>query len=153
MARVTIEDCIKMVPSRFELVVLAAQRAREIANGAEPIKQGVKEQDNKNAVIALREISENVLSLDCLREAVIEKYQKRRSVDNSENVAINNMHDDIEEELTSLYNAVHEISSKKKLFEDEESDDLLEDDSELDADLDTELDEQDPEMENDDERL
>jgi len=55
MARVTVEDCIGAVPNRFELVMSAAQRARMIANGADPL---VEEESDKPTVIALREIAE-----------------------------------------------------------------------------------------------
>ncbi|RFF27307.1 MULTISPECIES: DNA-directed RNA polymerase subunit omega [unclassified Wenzhouxiangella] len=55
MARVTVEDCIEAVPNRFELVMSAAQRARMIANGADPL---VEEESDKPTVIALREIAE-----------------------------------------------------------------------------------------------
>jgi len=55
MARVTVEDCIEAVPNRFELVISAAQRARMIANGADPL---VEEESDKPTVIALREIAE-----------------------------------------------------------------------------------------------
>lgn len=55
MARVTVEDCIEAVPNRFELVMSAAQRARMIANGADPL---LEEESDKPTVIALREIAE-----------------------------------------------------------------------------------------------
>ncbi|AKS40644.1 DNA-directed RNA polymerase subunit omega [Wenzhouxiangella marina] len=55
MARVTVEDCIEAVPNRFELVITAAQRARMIANGADPL---IEESSDKPTVIALREIAE-----------------------------------------------------------------------------------------------
>ncbi|NDY94259.1 DNA-directed RNA polymerase subunit omega [Wenzhouxiangella limi] len=58
MARVTVEDCIDAVPNRFELVVTAAQRARMIANGADPL---VEESSDKPTVIALREIADGVV--------------------------------------------------------------------------------------------
>lgn len=58
MARVTVEDCIEAVPNRFELVVTAAQRARQIANGADPL---VEESSDKPTVIALREIADGVV--------------------------------------------------------------------------------------------
>ncbi|MFN5382161.1 MAG: DNA-directed RNA polymerase subunit omega [Alphaproteobacteria bacterium] len=73
MARVTIEDCSKIVPSRFELVVLAAQRAKEISAGA---KLTVERDNDKNAVVALREISLQNVDPDLLRESVIKRYQK-----------------------------------------------------------------------------
>lgn len=61
MARVTVEDCIDAVPNRFELVVTAAQRARMIANGADPL---VEEASDKPTVIALREIADGVVDDD-----------------------------------------------------------------------------------------
>ena len=64
MARVTVEDCVRMVPNRFELVLLAAQRARDIRSGAELT---VERDNDKNAVIALREIAEEAIDLETLR--------------------------------------------------------------------------------------
>jgi len=61
MARVTVEDCVDAVPNRFELVVTAAQRARMLANGSDPL---VEEESDKPTVIALREIAEGVVSDD-----------------------------------------------------------------------------------------
>jgi len=59
MARVTVEDCIGAVPNRFELVMSASQRARMIANGADPL---VEEESDKPTVIALREIAEGAVT-------------------------------------------------------------------------------------------
>jgi len=53
MARITVEDCLKMVPNRFELVMLASKRARQLFNGAKPLI----ESDNREVVVALREIA------------------------------------------------------------------------------------------------
>ena len=64
MARVTVEDCVRMVPNRFELVLLAAQRARDIRSGAELT---VEKDNDKNAVIALREIADETIDLETLR--------------------------------------------------------------------------------------
>lgn len=58
MARVTVEDCVDKIPNRFDLVVTAAQRARMVANGAEPL---VDEASDKPTVIALREIADGVV--------------------------------------------------------------------------------------------
>jgi DNA-directed RNA polymerase subunit omega len=71
MARVTVEDCTKKIPSRFELVVLAAHRAKEISAGG---KLTIERENDKNPVVALREIAENTVSADFLREAVIKKH-------------------------------------------------------------------------------
>lgn len=67
MARVTVEDCVEKVPNRFELVLLAAQRARDIRSGAELT---VERDNDKNAVVALREIAEETVELETLRHAL-----------------------------------------------------------------------------------
>lgn len=77
MARVTVEDCTTKIPSRFELVVLASQRAKEIGAGARPT---VERDNDKNSVVALREIAEGTISPDSLRDSVIRKRQKRQAV-------------------------------------------------------------------------
>ncbi len=81
MARVTVEDCVDKVPNRFELVLLAAYRARELAAGEEPT---VPRDNDKNPVIALREIAEETVSVDELRERLIESYQHHIEVDEPE---------------------------------------------------------------------
>ena len=73
MARVTVEDCVLKVPNRFDLVMKASQRARDISSGAEL----TLERDNdKNPVVALREIAEETVELDDLNEALIKNLQK-----------------------------------------------------------------------------
>lgn len=73
MARVTVEDCIVKIPNRFELVMLAAQRAREISAGA-PL---VVERDNdKNPVVSLREIADGVVNVDTLQQSLVTGLQK-----------------------------------------------------------------------------
>eukprot|EP00581_Thalassiosira_minuscula_P022224 CAMPEP_0184430410 /NCGR_PEP_ID=MMETSP0738-20130409/274025_1 /TAXON_ID=385413 /ORGANISM="Thalassiosira miniscula, Strain CCMP1093" /LENGTH=129 /DNA_ID=CAMNT_0026794981 /DNA_START=25 /DNA_END=411 /DNA_ORIENTATION=+ len=81
MARVTTEDCVDKVPNRFELVMLAAHRAREISAGA-PIT--VDRDNDKNPVVALREIAEETQSADELRERLIESNQTQIEVDEPE---------------------------------------------------------------------
>ena len=81
MARVTVEDCILKIPNRFELVLLAAQRARDVASGA-PI---TLERDNdKNPVVALREIADESIQLDNLQNALIKGMQKHVEIDEPE---------------------------------------------------------------------
>ncbi|MGE4410327.1 MAG: DNA-directed RNA polymerase subunit omega [Sphingomonadales bacterium] len=75
MARVTVEDCIDKVTNRFDLVLLAAQRAREISGGAELT---VDRDRDKNPVVALREIAEETVKPDDLREALVSDLQKVR---------------------------------------------------------------------------
>ena len=81
MARVTVEDCVDKVPNRFELVMLAAHRAREISTGSEIT---VPRDNDKNPVVALREIAEETLTADQLREAAIESNQTQIEVDEPE---------------------------------------------------------------------
>ena len=81
MARVTVEDCVDKVPNRFELVLLAAHRARELASGA-PLT--VERDNDKNPVVALREIADETLTASQLREAAIERHQSQIEVDEPE---------------------------------------------------------------------
>jgi DNA-directed RNA polymerase subunit omega len=81
MARVTVEDCVDKIPNRFELVMLAAHRAREIAAGAEIT---VDRDKDKNPVVSLREIAEETQTADALRERAIESYQTQIEVDEPE---------------------------------------------------------------------
>lgn len=81
MARVTVEDCVDKVPNRFDLVMLAAHRAREISTGT-PI--AVERDNDKNPVVALREIADGALSPDDLEEALIESHQRHIEVDEPE---------------------------------------------------------------------
>jgi DNA-directed RNA polymerase subunit omega len=73
MARVTVEDCIIRIPNRFELVMLAAQRARNISAGA-PLT--LDRDRDKNPVVALREIADQTLGLNELEDALIQTQQK-----------------------------------------------------------------------------
>ena len=81
MARVTVEDCVDKVPNRFELVLLAAHRARAIANGS---PMTVEQENDKNPVVALREIGDATIPPDDLREALIHSIQKNVEVDEPE---------------------------------------------------------------------
>ena len=81
MARVTVEDCVDKVPNRFELVMLAAHRAREISTGAEIT---VVRDNYKNPVVALREIADETESAADLRERLIESNQNQFEVDEPE---------------------------------------------------------------------
>jgi DNA-directed RNA polymerase subunit omega len=85
MARVTVEDCVDKVPNRFELVMLAAHRAREIAKGA-PLTLG--RDNDKNPVVALREIAEETQGAEELRERMIASHQTQIEVDEPEEDAM-----------------------------------------------------------------
>ena len=81
MARVTVEDCVVQVPNRFELVMLAAHRARGLSSGAE---LRVERDRDKNPVVALREIAEQKLDLSVLEESLVKGLQKRIEPDQPE---------------------------------------------------------------------
>ena len=84
MARVTVEDCIDKVDNRFELVLLAGHRARQISQGAQIT---VARDNDKNPVVALREIADETLSPGDLKEDLIHSLQKHVEVDEPEAVA------------------------------------------------------------------
>ena len=95
MARVTVEDCIEKVENRFELIIAASQRAREISNG---VQIEVDKDNDKNTVISLREIGDGAITYDDLKERYLKSIQK---------VVINNDEDDendIEEEFSNYLN-------------------------------------------------
>ena len=84
MARVTVEDCILKIPNRFELVLLTAQRGRDISAGA-PLT--VDRDNDKTTVVALREIAEATVEVDVLRTAVVQGLQKTVDFDEPEDDA------------------------------------------------------------------
>jgi DNA-directed RNA polymerase subunit omega len=88
MARVTVEDCVDKIPNRFDLVLLSAQRARQISGGAELT---IDRDRDKNPVVALREIAEETILPEDMREAVISNMQKVQIDD-----------DDVVDEMGSL---------------------------------------------------
>jgi len=81
MARVTVEDCVTRIPNRFDLVVLASQRAREIASGA---ALTIDRDRDRNPVVALREIAEETIDLDALRDEKVRGLQKHVKVEEPE---------------------------------------------------------------------
>ena len=81
MARVTVEDCVDKIPNRFDLVMLAAQRAREISAGAQ---LAVERDNDKNPVVALREIADQVVDFETLRQSLISGLQKQSETEEPE---------------------------------------------------------------------
>ncbi len=73
MARVTVEDCIEKIPNRFELVMVAAQRARKIGSGA---ALTLERDNDKNPVVALREIADETINIDDLKEELVRSHQR-----------------------------------------------------------------------------
>jgi DNA-directed RNA polymerase subunit omega len=78
MARITVEDCVTQVPNRFELVMLAAQRARDVSAGA---SLTVERDNDKNPVVALREIAEGTVELDHLRYELIHGLRRHVEIE------------------------------------------------------------------------
>jgi len=81
MARVTVEDCVEKIPNRYELLLVAAQRAKDIAAGA-PIK--VERDNDKNSVVALREIAEDKADIEDLQKSLVIGLQKYVEVEEPE---------------------------------------------------------------------
>ncbi len=96
MARVTVEDCILKVPNRFKLVMLAAQRARDLSVGS-PLT--VERDNDKNPVVALREIAEETVALDELENGLIQGLQRHAEAD------------ELEEESTELLAVEEELAA------------------------------------------
>jgi DNA-directed RNA polymerase subunit omega len=132
MARVTVEDCVVKVPNRFELVLLAAQRAREITSGA-PLS--IDRDDDKNPVVALREIADETVALDHLKSSVVRGMQKHVEIDEPE-----------ESHELELDTALFGVGAPAGALMDEELD------TEVDADADGE-DAEDAEEGNEDEEV
>jgi DNA-directed RNA polymerase subunit omega len=84
MARVTVEDCVDKIPNRFELVLIAANRARGLRSGSTIT---IERENDKDPVVALREIAEKTISADDMRERLIHSIQKQVEVDEPEAVA------------------------------------------------------------------
>jgi DNA-directed RNA polymerase subunit omega len=78
MARVTVEDCIEKIPNRFDLVLVASQRARSLSSGTE---LSVERDNDKNPVVALREIAEETIDIDAVEESLIKGLQKHLEPD------------------------------------------------------------------------
>lgn len=85
MARITVEDCISKVTNHFDLVIVAAKRARQISNGAHVDYDGefVKKED-KPAIIALREIAHDMLSIDDVKDSIVKGYRRISDVEEAE---------------------------------------------------------------------
>jgi len=126
MARVTVEDCIDKVENRFDLVLLAAHRARQVSQGA-PIT--VDRDNDKNPVVALREIADQTLSPGDLKEDLIHSLQKHVEVDEPESEIVDTAEaadsDDAPEALTFDRMSEEELlAGIEGLVPPEKSDDL-----------------------------
>ena len=93
MARVTVEDCIEIIPNRFDLVVTAAQRAKQIASG---VPLTLDRDNDKDSVVSLREIAEKTINLEHAEEEMIQRFQKSQRFDPTDRL------DDEDESLAAI---------------------------------------------------
>jgi len=108
MARVTVEDCILKIPNRFKLVLTASQRAREIGSGAPLL---VDRDNDKNAVVSLREIADTDISLEELGETLIKNHQKVIELEEDEEEIIDVMEGEAEWEQSANQSAEGELEA------------------------------------------
>ncbi|HEY4471578.1 MAG TPA: DNA-directed RNA polymerase subunit omega [Stellaceae bacterium] len=118
MARVTVEDCVVKVPNRFELVLVAAQRAREITSGA-PLS--VDRDNDKNPVVALREIADDTIELDHLQDSLIRGMQKHVEMDEPEEAP------ELEQTLFGIADPAGPVISENEIDEEAVEEELEED--------------------------
>lgn len=114
MARITVEDCVTQVPNRFDLVLYAAQRARQVSAGAPLL---VERDNDKNPVVSLREIAEMKVTPESLREAVVGSLQKQVERDEP-------AEDDIDI-TTAAQESLISAASGQRLVEQEIADEML----------------------------
>lgn len=129
MARVTVEDCIEKIPNRFELVMIAAQRARKIGSGA-PLT--IDRDNDKNPVVSLREVAGQTVSAEALKEEIISSHQRFLPQEDEEET-IDLMHGEKEwAEIAAAAGSPRRYDDSNDFSSEEEIDDLDEDDSEPD---------------------
>ena len=95
MARITVEDCIDKFESRFELVLVASNRARKLHSGEDPT---VEKDNDKNTVIALREIADETIPIDEMKNSLIQEYQTE-SAQNEEDLSLENSDMEIDTDI------------------------------------------------------
>ncbi len=126
MARVTVEDCVEKVPNRFELVMLASQRARKISSGG---ALTIDRDNDKNPVVALREIAATTVSVDDLKEELIRSNQRVIEMDDGEDI-IDKMDGEDEWNALAAQSAALDMMDARSEDDDEDDDedDLIESD-------------------------
>ena len=136
MARITVEDSIDKIPSRFELVLISSQRARKLHTGDQPT---VDKENDKNTVIALREIEEETIPLDELKENLINEYQLVSVLDIENDQTEDNDSSETKEIEGENQELTNEIKDEIKSLESVEED-KLEEQSEIKEDNQAEAD-------------
>ncbi len=118
MARITVEDCIDKFESRFELVLVASNRARKLHSGENPT---IERDNDKNTVIALREIADETIEIDKMKNNLIEEFQTV-SIQNEEDLSLEYEETDAPEIQDVDDSSETEINSQNnEVFEDEET--------------------------------
>lgn len=141
MARVTVEDCIDKIPNRYELLMVAAQRAKDIASGA-PIT--VARDNDKNTVVALREIADETVSIEELQKSLVLGLQKYVEVEEPEEEELEIMA--AEKELSDLDDQFAGLALENDLGDSMQvhgEDDDIDLDAEVDGDGSVDLDDED----------
>ena len=111
MARITVEDCIEKFESRFELVLVASNRARKLHSGENPT---VERDNDKNTVIALREIAKESISIDEMKNDLVEEYQTvSPQNDNEEELSLDYTDDNVKVDEKNIYEEVVENEELK----------------------------------------
>ncbi|MBY0355795.1 MAG: DNA-directed RNA polymerase subunit omega [Rickettsiales bacterium] len=111
MARVTVEDCIEIIPNRFELVVAAAQRAKQISSGA-PLT--VDRDNDKDSVVALREIAERSVHSEKLMEEIVNNFCRRHAPEQFEAAPFG---DEMNDEMARLGEIRQEFNESQRLVD------------------------------------
>tara|TARA_X000000950_G_scaffold278605_1_gene369861 strand:+ start:497 stop:916 length:420 start_codon:yes stop_codon:yes gene_type:complete len=109
MARITVMDCIDKFPSRFELVLVASNRARKLHSGEDPT---VQIDNDKNTVIALREIAEETVTVEQLKNDLIEEYQTNTFIEDEDTNETEDSSDENQSETSEL--EINEITQDEK---------------------------------------
>ena len=121
MARITVEDCIDKFDSRFELVLVASNRARKLHSGDEPT---VEKNNDKNTVIALREIADETISADEFKQSLVEEYQTVSPINDEDELALEFTDEQLDEKDVSTDELIEnnvESESSEELEEIKES--------------------------------
>ncbi len=125
MARITVEDCIDKFDSRFELVLVASNRARKLHSGENPT---VEKDNDKNTVIALREIADETISADEFKQSLVEEYQSVSPIDEEELALAFN--EDNDEELIKKDDELNVTSKNQEVEEIEVTETITNNDDE-----------------------
>ncbi len=117
MARVTVEDCVTIIPNRFELVLLASQRARDISAG---VPLTVEKDNDKNPVVALREVAEQTIDFEELRRHIVHGVNRHADL-NFEDDNITTLTEDALSDLTGSAESIQEVEFEGEEGEGEEA--------------------------------